>query len=73
MAGRIVAIIGMSFAAAVGILGLVGPIWSWAILGAITFWPFMLLIVFVERYSSKQGWIGPEANAESNLEQHGSD
>ena len=61
--GRIVSIIGMSFAAAVGILGLVGPIWSWAIVGGILFWPFFGLIVFVERVSTKKGWIGPEAHA----------
>lgn len=63
VAGRIISIIGMSCAAAIGILGLVGPIWPWAIFGAITFWPFFFLIVFVERYSAKQGWIGPEAHA----------
>ncbi len=63
VAGRIISIIGMSFAAAVGILGLVGPIWSWAIAGGILFWPFFALIVFVERVSAKKGWIGPEAHA----------
>lgn len=63
VAGRIIAIIGMSCAAAIGILGLVGPIWAWAIFGGITFWPFFALIVFVERVSAKKGWIGPEAHA----------
>ncbi len=69
VAGRIISIIGMSFAAAVGILGAIGPIWSWAIFGAIMFWPFFGLIVWVERYSSKKGWIGPEAHAAMNVEQ----
>ncbi len=45
VAGRIISIIGMSCAAAIGILGLVGPIWAWAIFGAIT----LLAVLLADR------------------------
>ncbi len=60
VAGRILAIIGMSFFAAAGILFFLGGFWLWgalALLGAI---PFFALIVAVERHSTKHGLIGPE-------------
>jgi hypothetical protein len=59
LAGRILSIIGMGFSAAAAILLAIVPSW-WALVSAGAFVPFFLLIVLVERYSSKHGLIGPE-------------
>ena len=59
LAGRIFAILGMSLAAALAILFFVGGFWIWGIGATLAFAPFFLLIVFVERYSSAHGLIGP--------------
>jgi uncharacterized membrane protein YjjP (DUF1212 family) len=58
LAGRIFSIIGMSLAAALGILLAIIPSW-WAIPAFLAFVPFFALIVAVEKYSSKHGLIGP--------------
>ena len=63
LAGRIFSIIGMSFTAAIAILLAIVPHW-WAIPAALAFFPFLGLIIFVEKFSSKQGWIGPEIAAQ---------
>lgn len=60
LAGRIVAIIGMGFTAAAAILLAIIPSW-WALVSAAAFFPFLLLIMLVERYSARHGMIGPEA------------
>lgn len=60
VAGRILAIIGMSFFAAAGILFFLGGFWLWGALALLAAVPFVALIVMVERYSTKRGWIGPE-------------
>jgi uncharacterized membrane protein YphA (DoxX/SURF4 family) len=53
LAGRILAIIGMGFTAAVTILFLVGAFWLWAAVALAAFVPFLGLIVLVERYQSR--------------------
>jgi hypothetical protein len=59
LAGRIISIIGMGFTAAAAILLAIIPSW-WALVSAAAFVPFLLMIVAVEKYSSKHGLIGPE-------------
>lgn len=59
LAGRIISIIGMGFTAAAGILLAIIPSW-WAAVCAAVFVPFFVLIVLVEKYSSRHGLIGPE-------------
>jgi hypothetical protein len=59
LAGRIFSIIGMGFTAAAAILLAIVPS-IWALAAAAAFVPFLLLIIVVERYSSKHGLIGPE-------------
>jgi hypothetical protein len=58
LAGRIFAILGMGFTAAVAILFFVGAFWWWGIAATLAFLPFLGLIVAVERYQSKHGMIG---------------
>lgn len=67
LAGRILSIIGMGFTAAAAILLAIIPSW-WALVAAAAFFPFLGLIILVERYSSAQGLIGPETppDGESN-------
>ncbi|MGE0598566.1 MAG: hypothetical protein AB7J35_01905 [Dehalococcoidia bacterium] len=65
LAGRIFAIIGMAFFAAVSILLLIIPEWLYGAIAGLLFFPFFGLIVLVERYQSKHGLIGPETDAES--------
>ena len=66
LAGRILAIIGMAFFAAVAILLFIIPEWLLGLAAAALFFPFFGLIVLVERYQSKHGMIGPpDAEAES--------
>ncbi|MFQ5381820.1 MAG: hypothetical protein ACE5EF_09390 [Dehalococcoidia bacterium] len=59
LAGRILAILGMGFTAAVAILFLIGAFWWWALASIAAFVPFLLLITAVERYQSRRGLIGP--------------
>ncbi|MCS7294817.1 MAG: hypothetical protein RMK15_00345 [Chloroflexota bacterium] len=59
LAGRILAILGMGFTAAVAILFYVGGFWLYGLLATAAFLPFFLLIVVVERYSVRHGLIGP--------------
>jgi hypothetical protein len=59
LAGRILAILGMSLAAALAILFFVGGFWWWGLGATAAFFPFFLLIWAVERYSSAHGLIGP--------------
>jgi hypothetical protein len=59
LAGRILSIIGMGFTAAAGILLAIIPSW-WAAVAGAAFVPFLVMIVLVEKYSSKHGLIGPE-------------
>ncbi|MEO8539951.1 MAG: ComEC/Rec2 family competence protein [bacterium] len=65
LAGRIVAITGMGLTAALAILSFVAPFWLWGIGFTLAFFPFFGLIALVERWQSKHGMIGPEAEAES--------
>lgn len=64
LAGRIFSIIGMGFTAAVAILLFIIPEWTWGLVFAAAFFPFLGLIVLVERYQAKHGQIGPEADPE---------
>ena len=59
LAGRIFSIIGMSLAAALAILFLIGGFWLWGLAAAAAFVPFFALIVVVEKYQSRHGFIGP--------------
>ncbi|MCC7362851.1 MAG: hypothetical protein IT303_00645 [Dehalococcoidia bacterium] len=59
LAGRILSIIGMGFFAASAILLAIIPSW-WALVAAAAFFPFLGLIVLVERYQAAHGMIGPE-------------
>ena len=59
VAGRIISIIGMGFFAACAILLAIIPEWGLTLLAIVLFFPFLGLIVLVERYSSKLGLIGP--------------
>jgi hypothetical protein len=65
LAGRILSILGMGFTAAAAILLAIIPSW-WALVAAGAFLPFLLLIVLVEKYSSRHGLIGPEVAADSD-------
>jgi hypothetical protein len=64
LAGRIFAIIGMAFFAAVAILLFIIPEWLLGLAATALFFPFFGLIVLVERYQSKHGMIGPEAETD---------
>jgi hypothetical protein len=59
LAGRILAIVGMSFFAAVAILFFVGGFWWWGLGATVLFFPFLLLIMLVERWQAEHGMIGP--------------
>ena len=59
VAGRIISIIGMGFTSACAILLAIIPEWLLAGLAFAAFFPFLLMIVLVERYSAKHGLIGP--------------
>ena len=61
LAGRIVSIIGMGFCAAAAILLAIVPS-VWALVCAAAFVPFFVLIVVVEKVSTRHGLIGPETN-----------
>jgi len=61
LAGRIFSIIGMSFTAAAAILLFIVPSWLYGLYATLAFFPFLALIILVERYSAKHGLIGPEA------------
>jgi hypothetical protein len=63
LAGRIVSIIGMGFTAAAAILLLIIPSW-WALVALAAFFPFLGMIILVERYSARHGLIGPETPPE---------
>ena len=65
LAGRIFAIIGMAFFAAVAILLFIIPEWLLGLAATALFFPFLGMIVLVERYQSKHGMIGPEVATES--------
>jgi hypothetical protein len=64
LAGRILSIIGMAFFAACAILLFIIPAWWWGLGATLLFFPFLGMIVLVERYQSKHGMIGPEAEPE---------
>lgn len=64
LAGRIFSIIGMAFTAACAILLFIIPVWTWGLIATLAFFPFLGLIVFVERYSARHGLIGPEPPAD---------
>jgi hypothetical protein len=55
----------MGFTAAAAILLAIIPSW-WALVAAGAFVPFIILIVLVEKYSSRHGMIGPEVAVESD-------
>ncbi len=59
VAGRIISIIGMGFTSACAILLAIIPEWLLAGGAFVLFFPFLLMIVLVERHSSKHGLIGP--------------
>jgi hypothetical protein len=59
LAGRIFSIIGMGFTAACAILLFIIPAWWWGLAFTAAFFPFLGLIILVERYSAKHGLIGP--------------
>ena len=59
LAGRILSIIGMAFFAAVAILLFIIPEWTLGIIALLLFFPFLGLIVLVERFQSNHGMIGP--------------
>ncbi len=65
LAGRILSILGMGFTAAAAILLAIIPSF-WALVAAAAFLPFLLMIVFVEKYSSRHGLIGPEIALDSD-------
>lgn len=65
LAGRIFAIVGMSFFAAVCILMLIIPEWLYGTIAGLLFFPFFAMIVLVERFQAKHGMIGPESDAEA--------
>lgn len=67
LAGRIFSIIGMGFTAACAILLFIIPEWWWGLGMALAFFPFFGLILLVERYSAKNGLIGPP-QAEPEIE-----
>lgn len=58
LAGRIFAIIGMGLTSAMAILLFLIPDWTWAVSMTLAFFPFLGLIILVERLSSKHGLIG---------------
>ena len=64
LAGRILSILGMGFTAASAILLAIIPS-PWALVAAAAFVPFLVMIVLVEKYSSRHGLIGPEVALES--------
>lgn len=64
LAGRILAIVGMAFFAAVAILLFIIPEWTLGIIALLLFFPFLGLIVLVERFQSKHGMIGPETESD---------
>lgn len=59
LAGRIFSIIGMGLTSACAILLFIIPDWTWAVVFTLAFFPFLGLIVLVERLSTKHGLIGP--------------
>jgi hypothetical protein len=59
LAGRIFSIIGMGLTSALAILLFIIPDWTWALIMTLAFFPFLGLIVLVERLSTKHGLIGP--------------
>lgn len=63
VAGRILSILGMGFTAAAAILLAIIPEWLLAGLALAAFFPFLALIVLVERYSAQHGLIGPPESA----------
>jgi len=66
LVARIVSIVGMGFTAAVAILLFIMPEWWWGLGFAAAFFPFLALIVTVEKYSARHGLIGsatPKGNA----------
>ena len=67
LVARIVSIIGMGFTAAVAILLFIMPEWWWGLGFTLAFFPFLALIIFVEKYSARHGLIGtvPPANGRS--------
>jgi hypothetical protein len=60
LAGRIISIIGMALTAALAILFFIGEFWWWGLGATLAFFPFVLLIIAVEKYLSTQGMIGPD-------------
>lgn len=60
LAARILSIIGMAFTSACAILLFIIPAWTWGLVATAAFFPFLGLIVLVERYSARHGLIGPE-------------
>jgi len=64
LAGRILAILGMAFTAASAILLVLIPEWLWALGAVAAFLPFFGLIVLVERYQARHGWIGPQVHGQ---------
>ncbi len=61
LVARIVSIIGMGFTAAVAILLFIMPEWWWGLAFTAGFFPFLALIIIVEKYSARHGLIGSEA------------
>lgn len=59
LAGRIFSIIGMGLTSALAILLFIIPDWTWGLVMTLAFFPFLGLIVLVERHSVKHGLIGP--------------
>jgi len=62
--GRILAILGMAFTAACAILLVLIPEWTWTLMAVLAFLPFFGLIVLVERYQARHGWIGPQVHGQ---------
>ena len=56
--GRIIAIIGLSFFAAAGILLFIGGLVFWGVISILAVVPFLLMIIEIEKYSTAKGWIG---------------
>lgn len=69
LAGRIFSIIGMGLTAACAILLFIIPEWTWAVIMTLAFFPFLGLIVLVERLSTKHGLIGPPDLAQDEGEE----
>ena len=62
LVARIVSIIGMGLSASLAILFFIMPEWWWGLGCTAAFFPFLALIITVEKYSARHGLLGPAAS-----------